>query len=79
MGIMISLLANPFRESLKRVGPENRDFLGLELAMSEPSAIWAQKSREFQGLSLPMALEIVGGGGGGGWYEVYLLCTPPPP
>ncbi len=35
--------ANPFREPLEGVGPENRDFLGPEMATSEASAIWAQK------------------------------------
>jgi hypothetical protein len=30
-------------------------FLGPEMATSEASAIWAQKSRDFQGPPLPMA------------------------
>jgi hypothetical protein len=50
--------------------------LGLEMAMSEPSAMWAQKSQDFQGPPLPMALEIAGGGRAR--YEVYLLRTASP-
>jgi hypothetical protein len=37
-------------------GPENRDFLGPEMATSEASEChWAQKSRDFQDPPLPMA------------------------
>ena len=45
--IMILMRENPFRGPLEGVSPENRDFLGPEMAMSEASAIWAQKSQEF--------------------------------
>ncbi len=45
---MILLWENPFRGPLEGVGPENRDFFGPEIATSEASAIWAQKSRDFQ-------------------------------
>ncbi len=57
---MILMRENPFRGPLEGVGPENRDcfgpwngneqsecHLGPEMAMSEVSAIWAQKSQEF--------------------------------
>ncbi len=43
---MIFLQANPFREQVEGLGPENRDFLGPEMAMRKASAIWAQKSRD---------------------------------
>jgi hypothetical protein len=52
---MIFMRENPFRGPLEGVGPENRDFFGPEMATSEASAIWAQKSRDFQGQTLPMA------------------------
>jgi hypothetical protein len=42
--VMILMRENPFRGSLEGVGPENRDFLGPEMAMREASAIWTQKS-----------------------------------
>ncbi len=45
---------NPFREPLKGAGPENRDFFVPEMATSEASAIWAPKSRAFQGPPLLM-------------------------
>ncbi len=41
----------------KGVGPENRDFLGSEMATSEARAILAQKSRDFQGPPLPQGPE----------------------
>ncbi len=41
--VMILMRANPLQGSLEWVGPENRDFLGHEMATSESSAIWAQK------------------------------------
>jgi hypothetical protein len=47
--------ANPLQGPLEGVGPENRDFLCLEMAMSETSDIWVQKSRDFQGPPLPVA------------------------
>jgi hypothetical protein len=53
---MILLGANPFRGPLERVGPENRDFLGPDMPTRETSVFWAQKSRDFQGPALPMAL-----------------------
>ncbi len=52
---MIFMQENPFRGPLEGVDPENEDFLGPEMAMSEASAIWAQKSLDFQGPPLPMA------------------------
>ncbi len=54
--LMILMRANPLLGSLNRAGPENLDFLGPEMAMSKASAIWDQKSLDFQGPSLPMAL-----------------------
>jgi hypothetical protein len=45
--IMILMRENPFRGPLEGVGHENRDFFGPEMARSEASAIWAQKSQEF--------------------------------
>ncbi len=36
------------------MGPENGDFFGPWNGTSEASAIWAQKSRDFQGPPLPM-------------------------
>ncbi len=33
--VMILMRANPFRGPLEGVGPENRDFLGPEMATSE--------------------------------------------
>jgi hypothetical protein len=52
---MIFLQANPFREQVEGLGPENRDFLGPEMAMSEASVIWAQKSGDFKGPPFLMA------------------------
>jgi hypothetical protein len=46
---------HPFRGPLEGVGLENQDFMGPEMATSEASAIWAQKSGDFQGSPLPMA------------------------
>ncbi len=45
--IMISCGQHPLQWPLEGVGPENRDFLGPEMATTEASAIWAQKSRDF--------------------------------
>jgi hypothetical protein len=53
---MILFGGNPFRGLLERVGPENRDVFGPDMATSETSDIWAQKSRDFQGPPLLMAL-----------------------
>ncbi len=53
--VMILMRENPFRGPLEGEDPENRDFLGPEMATSEVNAIWAQKSRDFQGPPLPMA------------------------
>jgi hypothetical protein len=47
--------ANLFGGPSERVGPENCDFFGPKMAASEAGAIWAQKSREFQGRPLPLA------------------------
>ncbi len=46
--VMILLGANLFRGPLEGVGSENRAFLGPEMAMSEASAIWAQKGEVFR-------------------------------
>jgi hypothetical protein len=35
----------PLQEPLEGVVPENREFLGPDMATSQASAIWAQKSR----------------------------------
>ncbi len=42
--IMVLRRATSLLVALEGVGPENRDFLGPEMATSEASAIWAQKS-----------------------------------
>ncbi len=53
---MIFMKENQFQGSFEGVGPENRDFLGPELARSEASFVWVQKSRDFfQSPPLPMA------------------------
>jgi hypothetical protein len=44
---MSLMRANPLQGPLEGVRPENRDFLGPEMAKSEACAIWAQKSRDF--------------------------------
>ncbi len=66
---MILMWVNP-NEGNWKVSPENRDFLGPEMATSGEEAIWAQKGRDFQGKR----------------YEVNSLvpltlrtATPPPP
>jgi hypothetical protein len=43
--VMILMRATPLRGPLEGVCPDNRDFLGPEMAMSEASAICARKSR----------------------------------
>ena len=43
LDIIILMWANQFRGPLEKVGPENREFFGPEMATSEASAIWAQK------------------------------------
>ncbi len=53
--VMIFMMENPVRGPLEGVGPEIKTFWGPEMAMSEASTIWAQKSRDFQGPPLPMA------------------------
>ncbi len=40
---MVLRRATSLRGALEGLGPENRDFLGPEMAASEASAIWAQK------------------------------------
>ncbi len=47
--------ANPLQGPLEGVRPENRDFLGPEMAKSEACAIWARKSRDLQVPPCPMA------------------------
>jgi hypothetical protein len=49
--VMVLRRATSLRGALEGVGPENRDFLGPEMATSEAIAISAQKSRE---LPLPL-------------------------
>jgi hypothetical protein len=44
---MVLMRATSLRGALEGVGPENQDFLGPEMATSEASAIWAQKSNNF--------------------------------
>jgi hypothetical protein len=46
---MILMWQHRFRGPLEGVGPENRYFLGPEMAMSAGSAIWAQKSQVHTG------------------------------
>ncbi len=46
--LMILMWANP-NEGNWKVGPENRDFLGPEMATSDEEAIWAQKVEIFRG------------------------------
>jgi hypothetical protein len=46
--------ATSLRGALEGVGPENRDFFGPWNGTSKASAIWAQKSQDFQGPPLPM-------------------------
>ncbi len=41
--VLVLRCATSLRGALEGVGPENRDFLGPEMATSEASAIWAQK------------------------------------
>jgi hypothetical protein len=41
---MVLRRATSLRGALEGVGPENRDFLGPEMATGETIAIWAQKS-----------------------------------
>ncbi len=48
--VMILMRARSITRALK-IGT----FLGPEMAKSEATAIWAQKSRDFQGPPLPMA------------------------
>ncbi len=67
--------ANLFRGLLKGAGPGKRDFLGPEMATSEARVIWAQKSLDFQGPTLLMALEM--DGGGGGTKCIYFVPLPP--
>jgi hypothetical protein len=43
--VMVLSRATSLRGDLEGEGPGNRDFLGPEMATSEASAIWAQKSR----------------------------------
>jgi hypothetical protein len=45
---MILRRANPLQRPLKGVGPETRDFLGPEMAMSEASNIWAQINNDMK-------------------------------
>jgi hypothetical protein len=49
--VMILMRANRFRGPLAGVGNEDRDFfcIGPEMETCEASAIWVQKSRDFQG------------------------------
>ncbi len=44
---MILMGENSFWGPLEEVGPENRVFLGPEIAKSEASAIWAKKVMDF--------------------------------
>ncbi len=66
--VMNLMRANPLQGPFEGMGPENRDFFGLEMATSKVSAIWAQKSRDFQSPHLPMALvmDLPPSGRGGG-------------
>jgi hypothetical protein len=48
-GVMIFMRENTFRGPLEGVDPENRAFLGPEMATSEASAIWTQKKSKFSG------------------------------
>jgi hypothetical protein len=77
LDIIILIRANPLQRLLEGVSPENRDLLGpWKMATSEASAIWAQKSRYFQGLPLPMALvNVPMKGGGGGTKRFYFIFT----
>ncbi len=58
---MVLRSATSLRGALEGVGPENRDFLGPEMATSEASAIWAQKSRDKSGLTYVYNVNIVYG------------------
>jgi hypothetical protein len=65
------MLANLFRGPLKGLALKIESILGPDMATSEASAIWAQKSRDFQGPPLPMALvmDLSPSGGGGERYD----------
>jgi hypothetical protein len=54
---MSLMWANLFREPLEGVGSETRAFSGPEMATSEASAIWAQKSK-FSGPTLSVGPRI---------------------
>ncbi len=53
---MILMRGNPLKGLLEWVDPANWDFMGPEMATSEASAIWAQKSLDFQGQTLQVVL-----------------------
>jgi hypothetical protein len=53
--VMIFMQENPFRGLLDGWALKIKTFLGPEMVMREASAIWAQKSRDFQDPPLPMA------------------------
>ncbi len=52
--VMVLRRATSLGGALEGVGPENQDFFGPWNGMSEESAIWAPKSRDFPGPPLPM-------------------------
>jgi hypothetical protein len=57
--VMILMRANPLKGLLeKKIGwtLKIETFMGPEMATSEASAIWAQKSLDLQGPTLPMVL-----------------------
>jgi hypothetical protein len=52
--VMVLRSATSLRGALEGVGPENRDFFWALKWHERASAIWTQKSRDFQGPPLPM-------------------------
>jgi hypothetical protein len=52
--VMVLRRATSLRGALEGVGPEIKTFLCPDMATSEASSIWVPKSRDFQGLPLPM-------------------------